>query len=206
MEQAIPLSDAEKLLIEAYTAILSEPFEDKYEDRWEDGPFDLAVDDFKTRAQAIGFADPFELLSRFKIESFESIRAQLKKGPPLCFRPGWVSPLVGQRIDPLQVTSRCGHLMGPRFEGKQRVVVMEFWASWCDPCVEAGPDLSELAEHYQQRGDDVAVIGINNESIFGITKPANLDLLDSFLQENEDGFRYTILVDNDEGHAKDSMF
>ena len=76
----------------------------------------------------------------------------------------------------------------------------------CDPCVEAGPDLSELADHYRHRGDDVAVIGINNESIFGVTKPADIDLLSSFLETNQDGFRYTILVDNDEGYAKDSTF
>ncbi|KAG0028262.1 hypothetical protein BGZ82_008527 [Podila clonocystis] len=200
------LSDAERLLIEAYTTILNEPFEDKYEDRWEDAPFDLAIDVFKSRAQEIGFSDPLELLARFKIESYESIRAQLKKGPPLCFRPGWQSPLVGQRIDPYEVTSHCGHLLGPRFEGKQRVVVLEFWASWCDPCVEAGPDLSELADHYRYRGDDVAVIGINNESIFGVTKPADLNLLSSFLEANQDGFRYTILVDNDEGYAKDTVY
>lgn len=76
----------------------------------------------------------------------------------------------------------------------------------CDPCVEAGPDLSELADHYQHRGDDVAVIGINNESIFGVTKPADMDLLSSFLEANREGFRYTVLVDNDEGYAKDSTF
>ncbi|KAF8950208.1 hypothetical protein BGZ52_003302, partial [Haplosporangium bisporale] len=73
----------------------------------------------------------------------------------------------------------------------------------CDPCVEAGPDLSELADHYRHRGNDMAVIGINNESIFGVTKPADIDVLSSFLEANRDGFRYTILVDNDEGYAKD---
>jgi hypothetical protein len=129
MDPTPPLSDAERLLIEAYTTILNEPFEDKYEDRWDDAPFDLAVDVFKSRAQEIGFSDPFELLSRFKIESYESIRAQLKKGPPLCFRPGWISPLVGQRIDPYEVTSHCGHMLGIMVRKKKTIFV--FVCSHC---------------------------------------------------------------------------
>ncbi|KAF9400977.1 hypothetical protein BGZ94_005344 [Podila epigama] len=206
MESAPALTAAEQQLIEAYTAILNEPFEDKYEDRWEDAPFDRAVDVFKSRAREIGFDDPFELLARFKIESYESIRAQLKKGPPMCFRPNWQSPLLGQRIDALAVASKCIQLSGPVFEGKERVVVIEFWASWCEPCVEAGPELSELADHYRQRGDNMAVIGINNESIFGVTKPPNFDQLHNFLSVHQDNFRYTMLVDTDEGYAKETIY
>jgi hypothetical protein len=124
------LTETETLLIEAYTRILSEPFEDKYEDRWQDEPFDRAVDEFKAKAQEIGFPDPFELLSKFKIDSYETIRAQLKKGPPPCFRPGWRSPLLGQRIDPMEVISRCKHMSGPEYRGGHRIVVFEFWACW----------------------------------------------------------------------------
>ena len=28
------------------------------------------------------------------------------------------------------------------------VIVIDFWATWCAPCVEAFPDLNELAEHF----------------------------------------------------------
>ncbi|KAG0216532.1 hypothetical protein BGX28_000046 [Mortierella sp. GBA30] len=194
-----PLTETEELLIEAYTTILNEPFEDKYEDLWDDEPFDRAVEEFKVRALEIGFTDPFKLLSRYKVESYESIRAQLRKGPPLCFRMGWESPLLGQRIDPGAILSECEHISGPVFSSKSRIVVLDFWATWCDPCVQSGPELSDLADELQGR---VAVIGINNESIFGDTKAPDRDLLYAFLDENKEGFRYTVYLDY-EGHAKE---
>lgn len=100
-----------------------------------------------------------------------------------------------------------GYLSLVPFDTDPLTLIRFFFVSYvrCDPCVEAGPDLSELADHYRHRGNDMAVIGINNESIFGVTKPADIDLLRSFLEANQDGFRYTILVDNDEGYAKNSM-
>ena len=48
------------------------------------------------------------------------------------------------------------------------------------------------------------MIGINNESIFGETKPGNVEKLVDFLEAHREGFRYTIYLDTDEGLAKES--
>ncbi|KAF9175933.1 hypothetical protein BGX21_008669 [Mortierella sp. AD011] len=198
-----PLTHAESLLVEAYTNILNDPFEDKYEDKWEDEPFDRAIDEFKARAQEIGFSDPFQLLSRYKILSYDAIRTQLKNGPPPCFRPGWKSPFLGTKVDLTSVLAKCEHLSGPKFDSNRRIVVLDFWASWCDPCVQSGPEISKLADEF---ADSIAVVGINNESIFGVTKPPEVELLQEFLNENRNGFRYTIYIDNAEGYAKETVY
>jgi len=46
---------------------------------------------------------------------------------------------------------------------KGKVVVLEFWATWCAPCIGAFPHLNELVEHYKD-SDDVVFIAITNES------------------------------------------
>lgn len=47
----------------------------------------------------------------------------------------------------------------PKAEGK--VVVIDFWATWCGPCVAAIPHMNELSKHF---GDQVCCIGISDES------------------------------------------
>ncbi len=45
----------------------------------------------------------------------------------------------------------------PSFGGK--LLILNFWASWCPPCVEETPSLSKLAADYANRG--VVVLGIS---------------------------------------------
>jgi thiol-disulfide isomerase/thioredoxin len=45
------------------------------------------------------------------------------------------------------------------YEG--RVLVMDFWASWCTPCLRSMPELSALYE--ELRGEGLAVVGVNRE-------------------------------------------
>jgi thiol-disulfide isomerase/thioredoxin len=42
------------------------------------------------------------------------------------------------------------------------VVVVEFWATWCGPCVAAIPHLNKLAEEF--RGQDVVFLAVTDDS------------------------------------------
>jgi len=46
----------------------------------------------------------------------------------------------------------------PKTEGK--VVLIDFWATWCPPCRETIPELNEWAKKF---ADDLVVIGISDE-------------------------------------------
>jgi len=50
-------------------------------------------------------------------------------------------------------------IKGEPVEGfkKGKVYVVEFWATWCTPCIEAMPHLSELGRQYKDKVDIVAV-------------------------------------------------
>ncbi len=42
---------------------------------------------------------------------------------------------------------------------KGRVYVVEFWATWCGPCIRGMPHLSELQKEYKDKG--VTIVGVN---------------------------------------------
>jgi thiol-disulfide isomerase/thioredoxin len=64
--------------------------------------------------------------------------------------------LVGAAAPPIQldewITSQPPDLTG-------RVYVVEFWATWCPPCVKSIPHMIELADKY--KGKDVPFISIS---------------------------------------------
>jgi thiol-disulfide isomerase/thioredoxin len=43
---------------------------------------------------------------------------------------------------------------------KGKVVVIDFWATWCGPCIATFPQIRELAQHYKD--SDVVVLGVTS--------------------------------------------
>lgn len=46
---------------------------------------------------------------------------------------------------------------------KDKVYVVEFWATWCGPCIQSMPHLAELQNKY--RGNGVQIISVSDESL-----------------------------------------
>ncbi len=46
---------------------------------------------------------------------------------------------------------------------KGRPIVVNFWASWCGPCVEEMPALSQLQRDYAKKGIQFVGLGVDSE-------------------------------------------
>lgn len=83
-----------------------------------------------------------------------------------------------------------------------KVYVVEFWATWCPPCIQSMPHLAELQERY---GDKVQIVSISDE---------DLERVEAFLERDVDGkdmtFRkltsvYCLTTDPDRSVYQDYM-
>lgn len=43
-----------------------------------------------------------------------------------------------------------------------KVVLINFWASWCGPCIAEMPSLNNLYSHFNRRGFEVLAIGVDD--------------------------------------------
>lgn len=97
-------------------------------------------------------------------------RKKLQKGtmPPELDAARWINP---PKTEEGYELTRLSHLRG-------KAVLLDFWATWCSPCVGNLPKIQELYEHYKDKG--LVVIAIHASH--------NADNLDAFLKERDVAF------------------
>lgn len=69
---------------------------------------------------------------------------------------------------------------------KGRIVLVNFWATWCPPCIEEMPSMEKL--HQKFKGEDFVLLAVNTEE-------NGKQMVETFLKKNP--FTFTILLDGD---------
>ncbi|OLL29890.1 redoxin [Burkholderia sp. SRS-W-2-2016] len=64
----------------------------------------------------------------------------------------WNAPVTGVDGKPQSLTHLKGH-----------PIVVNFWASWCGPCVEEMPELSQIQREYASKGIQFVGLGVDSE-------------------------------------------
>jgi thiol-disulfide isomerase/thioredoxin len=80
-------------------------------------------------------------------------------------------------------------------DGKS-VYVVEFWATWCGPCIQSIPHLTEMQKKYQ---DKVVFVGVSTDDARTV---ANVE---PFVKKQGDKMEYVVAIDKDEATGKGYM-
>lgn len=91
--------------------------------------------------------------------------------------------------DPAPALSDVTWVKGEPAEPKGTITVVEFWATWCPPCVKSIAHLTELQKKY---GDKVVIIGLSNE---------DLDTVKPFVEKKGDGMAYRVGIAGEKSYA-----
>ncbi|HJT54955.1 MAG TPA: TlpA disulfide reductase family protein [Ktedonobacteraceae bacterium] len=93
-------------------------------------------------------------------------------------------PAPGFSLTVLSSNTQTGVLSLSNYKG--RPVILNFWASWCDPCQEEAPLLENTWKQMRAQGKDLVILGIDFQEAskdginflqrFDITYPAIMDV------------------------------
>ena len=73
----------------------------------------------------------------------------------------------------------------PEIQLKGKTVVLEFWATWCNPCVRAIPHLNSLAGKF--KSDSVVFISLTKETSEAIENFLKVNTMETFVALDDSG-------------------
>lgn len=89
-------------------------------------------------------------------------------------RGQYSAPALGESVPNFTLRDETGKVVAlSQFRGQ--IVVLNFWATWCPPCIDEMPSLNEFAERYQGKG--IQVVGVSVDE--------NAEAYQEFLASNQ---------------------
>ncbi|CCM04985.1 uncharacterized protein FIBRA_07183 [Fibroporia radiculosa] len=165
-------------------------FQPYYEDKWDQELWDAAVARFKAAHDPVVVT---RFMKKARLPAWDALEDQMRKGPPAFLRPGWTSPLLGSKTDLEWLDMDKFECIRPSKDDwrDKKVLIIEYWASWCRPCHVVCGILSNIVA----TEPDVKVITFNHEGIF--TK-AEIDraVVKNFIDSRND-MDYPIYIDSE---------
>ncbi|MCE5323799.1 redoxin family protein [bacterium] len=108
---------------------------------------------------------------------------------------------IGDKPPALKVSKWVKGRPVSEFEN-DKVYVVEFWATWCGPCIQSIPHLTELAKEYK---DKVTFIGVNIWDTRNDKTQANYEKrIADFVKEKADKMAYKVALDDLKGTMADT--
>jgi peroxiredoxin len=83
-----------------------------------------------------------------------------KSGPSAQVPEGDPHPLVGSVAPTFDLPAQSGGERASLAAARGKVALVDFWATWCEPCRQSFPQFEALAKRY---GGDLVVIGISED-------------------------------------------
>lgn len=71
-------------------------------------------------------------------------------------------PSIGQQAYEIKLPDIKGKTLKLSDE-RGKIVLIDFWASWCGPCRKANPDLAALYSKYKNKGFEIFGVSIDDE-------------------------------------------
>lgn len=82
----------------------------------------------------------------------------------LSLAPGQTGVEVGQQAGDFERHESAGGSVRLSDYAGQSVVLLDFWASWCGPCLKAAPAIRELTRKYADKGLQVIGVSVDDDS------------------------------------------
>ena len=91
---------------------------------------------------------------------------------------------IGKRAPDFSLEDVSGNTVSLK-ESRGKIVVLDFWATWCPPCLMSIPELTDLQERYKDKG--LVVMGMS------VDDPQMVSGKDLMVFKEKAGINYNIL-------------